>query len=292
MSIPAASARRVRPRFRAKVAGSSGADRDITHPWLATGRRRPVPAAPSPPRHPVPPVVAGAHGAGHDPVGFGHGGAVHAPPVPGVDPRDVVAVCVSHFHNDRSGGLRHFARRVPARAARRVRRGHGRPGPGRARGGHVPRGLGRPGDGLALLDGDAEIAPGLHALLTAGHTRATPASWWSSTRRPTGPTACPATCSPATPPTCRRTWTTRSRPRWPSAAPGFSSARGNLRAARVRRTSFESRAHFHRLSSSCRPGKGSAQTVAAARTAGRAVGSASRPRRPRSATRAATVSTS
>ena len=27
----------------------------------------------------------------------------------GVDPRDVVALCISHFHNDHVGGLRHFA---------------------------------------------------------------------------------------------------------------------------------------------------------------------------------------
>ena len=31
----------------------------------------------------------------------------------GVDPRDVVGVCISHFHNDHSGGLRHFAGQCP-----------------------------------------------------------------------------------------------------------------------------------------------------------------------------------
>ena len=37
----------------------------------------------------------------------------------GVDPRDVVAVAVSHLHNDHVGGLRHFAGRAPVYVQRR-----------------------------------------------------------------------------------------------------------------------------------------------------------------------------
>ncbi|OWY61067.1 hypothetical protein B7486_65790, partial [cyanobacterium TDX16] len=37
----------------------------------------------------------------------------------GVDPGEVVAVVVSHFHNDHAGGLRHFAERVPVHVQRR-----------------------------------------------------------------------------------------------------------------------------------------------------------------------------
>ena len=42
----------------------------------------------------------------------------------GIDPADVVAVAVSHFHYDHAGGLHHFAGRVPVyaqRAGARVR---------------------------------------------------------------------------------------------------------------------------------------------------------------------------
>src|SRR4051794_28481178 len=37
----------------------------------------------------------------------------------GVDPADVVAVAVSHLHNDHAGGLRHFAGRVPVHCQRK-----------------------------------------------------------------------------------------------------------------------------------------------------------------------------
>jgi len=89
----------------------------------------------------------------------------------GVDPRDVVGVCISHFHNDHSGGLRHFVDQCPIYIQR------------------AEYEMGMATDPSALeaaamfridwddarvdwrvLDGDAEIAPGITAILTAGHT--------------------------------------------------------------------------------------------------------------------------
>jgi N-acyl homoserine lactone hydrolase len=56
----------------------------------------------------------------------------------GIDIAGIHAVGVSHLHWDHAGGLRHFAGRVPVHAQR--------------------------------ADGDVEIAPGVTAVLTAGHT--------------------------------------------------------------------------------------------------------------------------
>jgi N-acyl homoserine lactone hydrolase len=95
----------------------------------------------------------------------------------GIDMDDIAAVGLSHLHNDHAGGLRHFAGRVPVHAQRA----------------EVDYGLGRNPDGFGdhpdperhamfridyddpsidwrLADGDTEIAPGVRAVLTAGHT--------------------------------------------------------------------------------------------------------------------------
>jgi len=88
----------------------------------------------------------------------------------GVDPADVVAVVVSHFHNDHSGGLRVFADRVPVHVQRKEydfafadqRRAendfmH-----------HID--FDHPRIDWRIADGDVEICPGVTTLLSAGHT--------------------------------------------------------------------------------------------------------------------------
>lgn len=88
----------------------------------------------------------------------------------GVDPRDVVGVCISHFHNDHAGGLRHFAGRVPVYVQRAE---HDWATADRRRAeteAMFAVDWDDPRIDWRFLDGDAEIAPGIDALLTAGHT--------------------------------------------------------------------------------------------------------------------------
>jgi N-acyl homoserine lactone hydrolase len=89
----------------------------------------------------------------------------------GVDPDDVVAVGLSHLHYDHVGGLHRFEGRGPVHCQRReldharaeLDHGHELPG---------TRALDYAGLDVAwqLADGDVEIAPGITAVLTAGHT--------------------------------------------------------------------------------------------------------------------------
>jgi glyoxylase-like metal-dependent hydrolase (beta-lactamase superfamily II) len=88
----------------------------------------------------------------------------------GVDPEDVVAVAVSHLHNDHAGGLRHFAGRVPVHCQRR----------------ELDYGLSNhpepehhaifrvdfddPAIDWRLADGEVAVAPGVVAVPTYGHT--------------------------------------------------------------------------------------------------------------------------
>jgi glyoxylase-like metal-dependent hydrolase (beta-lactamase superfamily II) len=88
----------------------------------------------------------------------------------GIDLGDIHAVAVSHLHNDHAGGLKLFAGRVPVHVQRReLSYGmNGTPEPewhGIFRADYDdPRIDWRQGEG------DAEIAPGVTAVLTAGHT--------------------------------------------------------------------------------------------------------------------------
>jgi glyoxylase-like metal-dependent hydrolase (beta-lactamase superfamily II) len=88
----------------------------------------------------------------------------------GVDPRDVVAVALSHLHNDHVGGLRHFAGRAPVHI-QRAELEAARADPVAAERNAMFRiDFDDPLIDWRLADGDAEIAPGVTALLTAGHT--------------------------------------------------------------------------------------------------------------------------
>lgn len=89
----------------------------------------------------------------------------------GVDPRDVVGVCISHFHNDHVGGLRHFADRVPVYLQRAEYDAAMADPTASERAAAMFRiDWDDPGIDWRFLDGDAELAPGITAVLTAGHT--------------------------------------------------------------------------------------------------------------------------
>lgn len=88
----------------------------------------------------------------------------------GIFPAAVVAVAISHLHNDHAGGIRHFAGRVPIHLQRRELEAAMRDD--RAAEGNAMFRIDFD-DGRIdwrLADGDVEIAPGVTALLTAGHT--------------------------------------------------------------------------------------------------------------------------
>jgi N-acyl homoserine lactone hydrolase len=88
----------------------------------------------------------------------------------GVDPRDVVAVALSHLHNDHVGGLRHFAGRIPVHVQGKELE-LAQADPIAAERNAIFRiDFDDPRIDWRLADGDVEIAPGVTALLTAGHT--------------------------------------------------------------------------------------------------------------------------
>ena len=92
----------------------------------------------------------------------------------GVNPDDVAVVALSHLHNDHAGGLRYFAERVPVHCQRReleygLSTDHGHAS------GPEAHGIFRidfddPVIDWQLADGDTDIAPGLTAVPTYGHT--------------------------------------------------------------------------------------------------------------------------
>jgi glyoxylase-like metal-dependent hydrolase (beta-lactamase superfamily II) len=93
--------------------------------------------------------------------------------VVGVDPADVVVVALSHLHNDHAGGLRWFAERVPVHMQRReLEYGlhGGRPGDTPEHHGFIRVDYDDPRIDWRLADGEVQLAPGVTAVPTYGHT--------------------------------------------------------------------------------------------------------------------------
>jgi N-acyl homoserine lactone hydrolase len=91
----------------------------------------------------------------------------------GVDPADVVVVALSHLHNDHAGGLRWFVDRVPVHLQRReLEYGlhGGTPGHGPEQNGFIRIDYDDPEIDWQLADGEVEVAPGVLAVPTYGHT--------------------------------------------------------------------------------------------------------------------------
>jgi glyoxylase-like metal-dependent hydrolase (beta-lactamase superfamily II) len=88
----------------------------------------------------------------------------------GVDLADVHAIAVSHLHYDHAGGLKHFAGRVPVHIQRsELDYGMSAP-PGPEANGIFRVDFDDPRIDWRAAEGDTEIAPGVTAVLTAGHT--------------------------------------------------------------------------------------------------------------------------
>ncbi|HWD51627.1 MAG TPA: N-acyl homoserine lactonase family protein [Acidimicrobiales bacterium] len=88
----------------------------------------------------------------------------------GVSRDDIAVVAVSHLHNDHAGGLRHFAEGVPIHAQRAELSYGLSDHPEPERHGIFRVDFDDPALDWRLADGDTEIAPGVTAVLTAGHT--------------------------------------------------------------------------------------------------------------------------
>ena len=91
----------------------------------------------------------------------------------GVHPDDVAIVALSHLHNDHAGGLRYFAERVPVHCQRRELEyglSGGRPGDGPEQHGIFRIDFDDPVIDWRLTDGETELAPGVVAVPTYGHT--------------------------------------------------------------------------------------------------------------------------
>ncbi len=89
----------------------------------------------------------------------------------GLDLADISAVAISHLHYDHAGGLKHFAGRVPVHIQQaELEYGLLASPPGPERNGMFRVDFDDPRIDWRRADGDAEIAPGVTAVRTAGHT--------------------------------------------------------------------------------------------------------------------------
>jgi N-acyl homoserine lactone hydrolase len=88
----------------------------------------------------------------------------------GILMEEITEVAVSHLHNDHAGGLRHFAGRTPVHA-QRAELDYGLSDPPGPEDHAIFRiDFDDPTIDWRLADGDSDIAPGVSAVLTAGHT--------------------------------------------------------------------------------------------------------------------------
>jgi glyoxylase-like metal-dependent hydrolase (beta-lactamase superfamily II) len=88
----------------------------------------------------------------------------------GVSPDDVAMVALSHLHNDHAGGLRFFAERVPVHCQQRELDYGLSDHPAPESHGIFRVDFDDPVIDWQLAEGDVEIAPGLRAVPTYGHT--------------------------------------------------------------------------------------------------------------------------
>jgi glyoxylase-like metal-dependent hydrolase (beta-lactamase superfamily II) len=88
----------------------------------------------------------------------------------GVDLAGVRAVAMSHLHNDHAGGLKHFVGRVPVHVQRAELAYGLADHPDPERHGIFRVDFDDPGIDWLVADGDTEIAPGVTAVFTPGHT--------------------------------------------------------------------------------------------------------------------------
>jgi glyoxylase-like metal-dependent hydrolase (beta-lactamase superfamily II) len=94
----------------------------------------------------------------------------HALAAHGVALADITRIFLSHLHNDHAGGLRLFDREVPVWVQRRELQYGLSDHPFPERHGMFRIDFDDPEIDWRLLDGDAELAPGITAVLTPGHT--------------------------------------------------------------------------------------------------------------------------
>jgi N-acyl homoserine lactone hydrolase len=92
----------------------------------------------------------------------------------GVDPADVTLVALSHLHNDHAGGLRWFTERCPVHL-QRAELDYGLSGPtaegdSPSRHGFFRIDYDDPRIDWQLAESDVELAPGVTAVMTPGHT--------------------------------------------------------------------------------------------------------------------------
>jgi glyoxylase-like metal-dependent hydrolase (beta-lactamase superfamily II) len=87
----------------------------------------------------------------------------------GIDVAEVSAVGLSHLHLDHAGGLRHFAGRADVHCQRRELE-YGLNSPEAERNAIYRIDFDDPAHRWKLADGDVEIAPGVTAIATPGHT--------------------------------------------------------------------------------------------------------------------------
>jgi len=88
----------------------------------------------------------------------------------GVDPRDVVLVALSHLHYDHAGGIRFFAGKVPMFCQAREHAYGLAEGQGLAKSAFHRVDYDDSAIDWRLADGDVELAPGITAIATYGHT--------------------------------------------------------------------------------------------------------------------------